>query len=155
MEKAQKGSQVSFNFIVRLDDGSIIDTTYEEVDCEPNHEVEPGPMKLTIGDGTFFTQVEQALVDMGVGETKSVIVPAEDAFGAYDPEQVFSLQREQVPMDFTPEEGDLLELSAEDSDSAEVVKVLAVGDDEITFDANHPYAGQQLHCEITLEEIFN
>ncbi|EAT16429.1 peptidylprolyl isomerase [Desulfuromonas acetoxidans] len=155
MKKAQKGDQVSFNFIVRLDDGSVIDSTYDEVECETDHEVDSGPMQLTIGDGTFFTQVEQALVDMTEGATKNVVVPAEDAFGAYDPDQVFSLQRDQIPMDFTPEEGDLLELSAEDSDQAEVVKVLAVGDDEITLDANHPYAGQRLNCEIALEKILS
>jgi len=153
MKQAQQGDRVSFHFIGRLTDGTIVDSTYDEEDFETDPEFEPGPMNLQIGSGDFFTTIEEALIGMSPGDDKTVTLVAKEVFGDYDPEKVFTLSNEQIPDDFTPEVGDLLELNAEDSDDVEVVKVLAVGDNEITFDGNHPYAGQDLICEIHLEAI--
>nr|WP_320051000.1 FKBP-type peptidyl-prolyl cis-trans isomerase [uncultured Desulfuromonas sp.] len=152
MRKAQKGDRVSFHFTARLDDGTVIDSTYDPAECEEDTEPS-GPMELNIGEGLFFTKVEQALIGMSEQEIKEVTIPQEDAFGPYDPEQVFIVYRDQIPADFEAEEGDLLELGAEDNEEMEVVKVLAINGDEITLDGNHPYAGQRLHCEIKLEKI--
>jgi peptidylprolyl isomerase len=60
-----------------------------------------------------------------------------------------------MPDDFTPTVGQDLELTAEDSDESEIVKVLAVTDSEITFDANHPFSGQDLIYDIELVKIIS
>ena len=84
-----------------------------------------------------------------------VTIPADDAFGEYNEENIFTLTRDQIPEDFIPEEGQELELQAEDSDESEIVKVLSVTDEEITFDANHPFTGQDLNYEIELLEVLD
>lgn len=156
MKQAQKGDRVSIHFIGRLEDGTIFDSTREEDNCgDEEHSLEPGPVELRIGDEEFFSQIEEGLIGMAVGDTKVVTIPADDAFGEYDEGNVFTLSRDQIPEDFTPEEGQELELQAEDSDESEIVKVLAVSDTEITFDANHPFTGQNLTYEIELLELLD
>ena len=56
-------------------------------------------MDLLIGDGSFFPQVEKALVGLEVGSKTQVVIKAEDAFGEYDEEKVFVVEKEQFPKD--------------------------------------------------------
>lgn len=154
MSQAKKGDRVSIHFIGRLEDGTVFDTTRDDTINETDdHSIEPGPVELRIGDNEFFTQIEEGLIGMSVGEKKSVAIPADDAFGSYDEENIFTMSRDQIPDDFIPEVGQELELMAEDSDESEVVTVLAVTDTEVTFDANHPFTGQALCYEIELLAI--
>lgn len=159
MSQAKKGDRVSIHFIGRLQDGTMFDSTHEmessESDSSENeeHSVEPGPVELLIGDNEFFTQIEDGIIGMNVGDKKSVAIPAEDAFGEHDDENIFSLTLDQIPEDFKPVVGEELELTSDENDESEVVTVIAISDTEITFDANHPFTGQNLTYEIELLEI--
>ena len=96
MAQAKAGDKVRINFTGKLEDGSIIETTLEGHDCCSDDECgddcscEYGPMELVIGEEEFFAAVEEALIGMTPGETKTVTIPAADAFGEYDTEAVFS-----------------------------------------------------------------
>ena len=109
-------------------------------------------MELIIGEDEFFTQIEEALIGMAPGEKKSVLIPAEDAFGDYDEEKVFEINRSDIPDDLYPEVGQELELTGEDDEVLEV-SVVEVSDETVTLDANHPLAGEDLTYEIELVEI--
>jgi peptidylprolyl isomerase len=109
-------------------------------------------MALTIGAGDFFPQVEEALIGMSPGEKKTVVIPVDDAFGEYDEERVFTVSRKDLPDDLNPEVGDQLGL-ADENDETIGVTVMDVTDDSITFDANHPLAGEDLTFELELIEI--
>lgn len=162
MAQAKAGDKVRINFTGKLEDGSIIETTLEGHDCCTDDQCgdecgddcgcEHGPMELVIGEEEFFPAVEEALIGMAPGETKTVIVPAADAFGEYDTEAVFSVERHLLPDDMQPEVGDDLILTGEDDEELEVT-VVEVGETAITFDANHPLAGEDLTYEIELVEI--
>jgi peptidylprolyl isomerase len=160
MALAKEGDKVTINFIGRLEDGTVIDTTYEsdhhhDQDCGCDDEgcgCEPGPMELVIGEEEFFPQVEQALIGMAPGDKKTVKIPAEDAFGEYDQEKVFSIGRDQVPADIKPEVGQELEFTGDDDEVLEVT-VVDVTDEGILLDANHPLAGEDLTYEIELVAI--
>ncbi len=160
MAKVKKGDRVSINFNGTLEDGTIFDTTFgEEEDCESEGCGsddcgcgESGPMELVIGEEEFFLQVEEALIGMTPGEKKTVTIPAEDAFGDYDEEKVFTVNRTQLPQDLRPEIGQELELTGEDDDSL-LVAVVEMTDETVTFDANHPLSGEDLKYEFELMEI--
>ena len=109
-------------------------------------------MDLLIGDGNFFPQVEKALVGLEVGSKMKVVIKAEDAFGEYDEEKVFVVEKEQFPKDITPEPGQSLELIDEEEDAI-VVMVIDVDDASVTLDANHPLAGEDLSFDVELLEI--
>lgn len=109
-------------------------------------------MEITIGGGEFFEQVEEALIGMAPGEKKTVTIPAEDAFGEYDEEKVFTVPKSDLPADLVPEVG--LELVLANDDEEEIgVAVVEVTADSVTFDANHPLAGEDLTYEFELVEI--
>jgi peptidylprolyl isomerase len=152
MIQAKEADKVTINFIGKLEDGTLIDTTYEDScnDDECGHE--HGPMELTIGEGDFYNPIEDALIGMQVGEKKNVIISPDDAFGDYDPENTFSIKRSEFADDITPEIGLELEVTGDD-DELYMVTIVEMNDEEICFDTNHPLAGEELTYEIELVEI--
>ena len=167
MAQAKNGDKVIINYTGKLEDGTILDSTYEEEGCETDDcstdgcdsddcgcgcGDESGPMELTIGAGDFFAQIEEALVGMTVGDKKTVLIPAKDAFGEYDTDKVFNAPRSEMPEDLKPEVGDELTLSNDEDEEIDVT-VVEVDEDSITFDSNHPLAGEDLTFEIVLSEI--
>ncbi len=166
MAQAQQGDRVKIDYTGTLDDGSIFDSTLEGENCDSEEceseecddegcgcgGHESGPMELTIGAADFFPQIEEALIGMAPGEKKTIVIPVDDAFGDYDEEKVFTVSRADLPDDLDPEVGDQLGLSDENDETIGVT-VMEVTDEEITFDANHPLAGENLTFEVELVEI--
>ena len=153
MAKASKGDKVKIDFTGRLEDGTIFDSTVEHAECEPDDcECEIGPMDLLLGGGDFFPQVEEVLVGLEVGAKTNIVIKAEDAFGEFDEERVFVVEKSQFPEDINPEPGQNLELIDEEGDAI-VVMVLDVDEENVTLDANHPLAGEDLAIDIELLEI--
>jgi peptidylprolyl isomerase len=167
MAQAQKGDRVRVDYTGRLADGTVFDSTLESTDCghddcdTAEHDegdcgcgCENGPRELTIGAVELFPQIDEALVGMGAGEKKTFTIPAADAFGEYDQEKVFTVPRSDLPEGFAAEVGDELVLSNEDDEELGVA-VVEVDDEGVTFDANHPLAGEDLTFEIQLVEILS
>ena len=156
MIQAKEADKVTINFIGKLADGTVIDTTYADPDEEACNDGdcchEHGPLELTIGEGDFYPPIESALIGMCVGEKKSVVVSPEDAFGDYDPENVFSINRSEFADDITPEVGLELEVTGDD-DELYLVTIVEMNDEEISFDSNHPLAGEELTYDFDLIEI--
>jgi peptidylprolyl isomerase len=165
MAMAKKGDRVRIDYTGRLEDGTVFDSTLEETDCGEDdcgtdeHDsgdcgcgCECGPRELTIGAVEMFPQIDDALVGMSPGEKKTFTIPAPDAFGDYDGEKVFTVPRSDLPEDLDPEVGDELVLANEDDEELGVA-VVEVTVDSITFDANHPLAGEDLTFDIELIEI--
>jgi len=160
MTQAQKGDRVKIDFTATLEDGTVFDSTLEESECASDDcdsddcgcGCEEGPMELVIGEGEFFPQIEDALVGMNPGEKKTIVIPADEAFGEYDAEKVFTVPRDEVPDDLNPEVGEELVLTDENDEQIGVT-VVEINDEGITFDANHPLAGEDLTFDFTLVEI--
>ena len=169
MAQVKSGDTIKFNFIGTLADGTVFDTTYDDGDCADDSCTdegcaddsctdegcgcgESGPMTLTLGADQFFPQVEEALIGMAPGEKKTLTIAADDAFGDYDEEQVFTVPRSQFPDDVNPQIGDDLELTG-DGDEGMIVTVIEVGEATVTLDGNHPLAGEDLTFAIELLEI--
>lgn len=152
------GDRVKINFRGTLEDGTLFDTTYADEACEDDDcseegcGCETGPMELEVGAEEFFPLVEQALLGMTAGERKTLTVPAEEAFGEYDAELVFTVPRGEFPGDIEPAVGDDLELVNDDGEGM-VVTVVDLDEREVTLDANHPLAGEALTFEVELLEI--
>ena len=165
MLQAKSGSKVSINFIGKLDDGTIIDSTYDDQEVTADNESsehncdddcchEIGPFVLTIGANEFYIPIEEALIDMKVGDKKSLTISPDDAFGEYSSELVFKVPRSEFPeAEVTPEIG--LELEIDDEkDGTFMATIIKVEPEELTFDSNHPLAGEELSYEFELVEIF-
>ena len=169
IKQAKPGDRVKINFSGTLADGTLFDTTYEKEECVDDDcgcdddgngfdddgcgcGSESGPMELEIGAEEFFPQIEAALVGMSPGDKKTITILAADAFGAYDVEMITTVPRSQFPAEITPAIGDDLELVNDDEEGM-VVTVIEVDDVEVTLDANHPLAGEDLTFEVEMVEI--
>lgn len=156
MTQAKKGDKVRINFTGKLADGSLIDSTYPdpEHDCSDDHcDHEAGPMELIIGKEHFYVPIEEALIGMTPGEKKTLTITPDDAFGEYNPENVFSVKRSEFPEDITPAVGQGLEVTGEDGE-VYMVTIVDMTDDDVSLDTNHPLAGEELTYEFELVEIF-
>lgn len=160
MATAKTGDEVRIDFTGKLEDGTVIDTTLatekqgHEGDCSDDGCGcgEVGPMALVIGDDDFFVPIEEALIGMSVGERKTVVIPAEDAFGEYDQERVFIVERSMFPDGVEPEVGAQFEIVGDD-DEGMLVTVVEVDDANVSLDSNHPLAGEELIYDFELVEI--
>ncbi|HPR62868.1 MAG TPA: peptidylprolyl isomerase [Thermoanaerobaculia bacterium] len=148
MSKVKSGDTVKVHFTGKLSDGSIFDSSQEE-----------GPLEFTIGEETLIPAFEQALIGMKPGESKTITIACEDAYGPRDEELVFEVDRSEIPGDEVPKVGEELELvpdgvsEEEEDDEAIPCLIIDVNDEVVVLDANHPLADEDLTFEIELIEI--
>ncbi len=153
MTQVKKGDRVRIAYTGALQDGTVFDSTHESGECASEDcGCAEGPMELVVGEGQFLPRIEEELVGMSPGEKKTVTIAAEDALGEYDEENVFSIPRTDLPTDLNPEVGDQIALINEENEELPVT-VVEVSEESITFDSNHPLAGEDLTFEFQLIEI--
>ena len=140
MGQAQLGDTVKVHYTGTLEDGTVFETS---VDSEP--------LEFTIGEGQLIPGFEEAVVGMSQGESKTVEIPADEAYPYYE-ELVFVVERDQLSPDLQPEVGQQLQFQQEDG-TIVTLTVIDVSELSVTLDANHPLAGKDLTFDIQLVEI--
>jgi len=141
MARAKYGDTVKVHYTGRLDDGTVFDTS-----------ANGDPLQFTIGSGQIIPGFEQAVVGMNPGESKTVKIPAEDAYGQRREDLIIEVEKSQLPEGLKPEVG--LQLQSRQPDGRIVVLTIAdMTESHVTLDANHPLAGKDLTFEIQLVEI--
>lgn len=132
---AAAGDTVSVHYRGTLDDGS-------EFDSSEGRE----PLTFEIGSGQVITGFDAAVTGLAVGETRTVRMTPDEAYGELSDDMIID-----VPLSDLPEGvavGDELV-----SPQGARVLVLEVGTDSAKIDMNHPLAGEALTFEITLVSI--
>ena len=109
------------------------------------------PLEFLVGAGTLIPTLEKAMLGMKVGEKKSIMVKAADAYGEYDKAAVRVVPRAQFPKDLKPKVGERYQISGQAGPM--VVTVSAMTDTMVTIDFNHPLAGKDLTFEVTVVKI--
>lgn len=141
MTQAQNGDTVKVHYTGKLTDGIIFDSS-----------IGSDPLEFCLGEGHVIAGFEQAIMGMSAGESKTVTIPSHEAYGEYYPELAMVVSRQQLPPDFDLEIGQELEISQPDGQIIPVV-VTELSESNITLDANHPLAGQDLVFELELVAI--
>jgi len=141
MTQAQVGDMVKVHYTGRLTDGTTFDTSLER-----------DPLEFTLGEGELIAGFEQAVLGMAAGESKTTTIPADQAYGPHHAERVIDVERHHLPSDLQPEIGQQLQMTRPDGTTLSVM-ITTVTETQVTLDANHPLAGQDLIFAITLVEI--
>lgn len=141
MAQAQKGDSVKINFTGKLDDGSIFAGTADDE-----------PLEFKLGEGRILTGIENAVVGMDVGETKSVTVPPEEGFGQRRAELIQEVGREDLPKGIDPKVGQRFQIPQPQGQPMELM-VVEVTQETVTLDGNHPLADKELTFDLELVEI--
>jgi len=140
-KKAKLGSNVTLNCTLMLPDGTVYYTTAES-----------GPFQATLGDGTLISGFEEAVLGMQVGDSKTITVPPEKAYGLYRSDLVGVISRDQLPEGLQPELGKRVQTELLDGTQATAV-ITEITEATVTLDANNPLAGQTLIFDIELVAI--
>jgi peptidylprolyl isomerase len=146
-----EGDSVTISYVGRLEDGTVFDTSDEELAREAGVDEEYPersfkPLEVKLGSDRVIEGLAEELVGMEVGEEKTMTIPPEKAYGPHTEDRVAEYDR----ADFDEMIGDRelaegFEVETEDGLPGEVVDFDA---GSVTVDFNHELAGETLTFEI-------
>jgi FKBP-type peptidyl-prolyl cis-trans isomerase 2 len=148
-KNVENGDTISVDYVGKLEDGAVFDTSVKEVAIEAgiyNQMRNYEPLTFTVGAGQMIEGFDKGVVGMKVGETKTLEIPPEEAYGEYDPELSRELPIESV--NFAPEVG--MQLA---TDTGLRGTVAEVGEKSFIIDFNHELAGKNLRFEVTVVSV--
>jgi FKBP-type peptidyl-prolyl cis-trans isomerase 2 len=141
MAQVKKGDRARFNYSLTLKDGKAYESNMGQA-----------PLEITVGKGKAIKGMENALIGMSPGQTKTVVVKPADGYGAKDPAFVWTVPAAELPA------GTVIALETEvgfaRADKSRVEgRIAKIEGDLVTVDGNHPLAGRNLTFEIKLASI--
>jgi len=139
--QAKVGDTIRVHYTGTLDNGTVFDSS-----------VGREPLQFTIGLGQVIPGFDKGVVGLNLNESKTITIPADQAYGQYRADLVQVAARDQFPTDSELEVGQVLQVSQPNGQII-LVTITNVTDTDVTLDANHPLAGKNLTFEIQLVEI--
>ncbi len=143
MTAAKKGDIVNIKCEIKLEDGFL---------CFKNEE--ENPIEFKVGEGNFIPKIESTILEMEEGETKTINLEPEEAFGQYIDDLIV-----EIPKDlFHTKEGVNVGVDSKvkiNSPSGKTYYgvVTEVTEDGLKLNLNHPLAGKKILITLTLESI--
>ena len=96
MKKIENGDKITVNYTGKLEDGTIFDSSLNEGRT---------PLEATLGQGQLIPGFENGLIDMAIGEIKTIEIEPENAYGDFNPQLVSEVSLSQVPQGVSAEIG--------------------------------------------------
>lgn len=141
MSQVKKNDTVKIHYTGKLADGVVFDSSEGRE-----------PLEFTVGEGNMIPGFENGVIDMKVNEKKTIVIPAEEAYGEVRDELIQEVPKTNLPEDLDPEVGMGLVSVAPNGQEIQFV-VREVKEETIVVDANHPLAGKELTFDVELVEI--
>lgn len=142
MSKAKEGDTVKVHYTGKLtDEGTVFDSSRERE-----------PLEFTLGEGKLIPGFEDAVIGMEEGDSTTVDLASEDAYGERREDLELEVSKSDLPDNIEPEVGMQLQMQQQENGQNIPVQITAVEDDYVKLDANHPLAGKDLTFDIELIE---
>jgi peptidylprolyl isomerase len=141
MAQAKEGDKVKVNYTGSLEDGTVFGSSPDEE-----------PLEFTIGQRNVLPSFENAVIGMNEGDTKTVSIPPEEAFGDRKEDLIFDVERTKLPPSIDLKLGGVLRVGSDEGQDFDVI-IANIDDAVVTLDGNHPLAGKVLNLEIQLIQI--
>ena len=136
------GDTVKVHYTGKYLDDKVFDST-----------VASEPIIFTIGDEMMIPAFEEAVMSMEVGDKKTIVLKAEDAYGEYDEELLVDVNRKDVFGEKEVKIGDIIQVPTDDG--AMVFKVHEIGETTVVLDGNLDMAGKDVKFDIELISIID
>jgi len=141
MIRAAQNNTVTVKSTGKLADGTTFDASPED-----------SPLSFIIGRGEVIKGFEAAVLGMAEGETKTVVIEPNQAYGESNPALTEEISRTDLPENLELTVGGQLEVTQKDG-SLLLFMIDKVTEDTVTLDANHPLAGKALTFDIEMLEV--
>ena len=141
MSTAENGNTVKVHYKGTLNDGTVFDSSYERAE----------PLGFTLGSGDMIPGFNDAVVGMTVGQTKSVTLTPDQAYGQSDPTRIGEVEKSNFPDDFEFAKG--TPVQSQTPQGPVFGTIYEVKDSTVMIDFNHPMAGKDLNFEIELVDV--
>ncbi len=145
---------------IKIADNNVVTMDYElRIDGEVVDTSEDGdPIVFLQGAGQIIPGLEKAIYGLTAGDKKSVTVAPEDGYGEIDPDSIVEVPKDEFPEDFPLELGVEITVNTEDEDDESLEEemeatIVAINEDTITLDFNHPLAGKSLNFDVNILEV--
>jgi peptidylprolyl isomerase len=138
---ASEGDTVRVHYTGMLPDGTVLDSSRGG-----------DPLEFTLGRGEVIPGIEHAVEGMSPGESKSIWVTSDEAYGPHQDDLMLMVEKSRFPEHIQPEPGQRLRMRRQGVPPV-LVTVVDVMDDDVILDANHPLAGRDLTFDLELVEV--
>ncbi len=139
--KARHGDTVRVHFTTTDTEGTLLESS------------RPGePKTVIIGEGAINPLFEDALIGLSPGDVYTVRMNADQAYGKYRKQLVFSLKKKSISLKKDPLPGEIIVITLPSGQKTHAT-VKEVKATKIVVDANHPYAGKDLIYTLELVDI--
>src|SRR5690606_13298325 len=141
MSHVKENDTVKVHYTGKLSNGQVFDSSADR-----------DPLEFTLGQGMLIPGFEKAVLNMKVNDKKTVVIAKDEAYGDVQKELFHEVKKEQLQQDMAPEVG--MGLASKNTDEYEnQFRVVALNEDHIIIDRNHPLDGQDLTYELELVDI--
>jgi FKBP-type peptidyl-prolyl cis-trans isomerase 2 len=130
---AMKGDNVSMYYTLMYENGTVISTNFNGT-----------PLEITVGDPESIKGLPDAIVGMGVNQKKTVTIPYDKAYGPYRSDLVRVVNRTGLIANTSFIEGNYFTIRRKTDNAISMVRILNITPSTVTWDENHPLAGQNL-----------
>ncbi len=138
----QKGTKISLEYTVFLEDGTKIDSNIGE-----------DPLTFVLGSNQVFPALECELLGLAIGDTKKIMLKPEEAYGPVVQEAFREVELNAVPAQFRFV-GAVLGVQ-DPSGGVFPIRVHQIREEKAVLDFNHPLAGKSLQFDIKVLDIEN
>lgn len=113
--------------------------------------LEKEAITFSYGSGQIIPGLESRIIDMNIGESRTIKVPANEAYGEYD-ETLTQIAPIEDFEGIDLEIGMTLEGEGENNEILRAT-VIDVTKEDVTVDYNHPLAGCELEFKVIIKNI--
>lgn len=139
---SNEGKVVRIHYTGTTDDGEKFDSSYDRNE----------PIEFTCGAGQVIKGFDDAVMDMEVGDKKTIHLEPAEAYGEVNEELIQEVLLENIPNAENLPLGETIYMHGPDGQPIPMV-VAKIEDGKATFDMNHPLAGKPLNFDLELVEV--
>ena len=137
--QVQTGTSVTLHFSLALENGHIVDSNFEG-----------NPATFSVGDGNLLPGFESRLLGLAVGDEREFIISPENAFGQHNAQNVQAVDRGNFD-ESELEIGSILSFQNGDGELPGVI--IALEENQVMVDFNHPLSGKNIVFQVKIVEI--
>ncbi len=147
MSVVTENSKVKVHYTGKFTDGEIFDSS-KAVEGNDTY-TDKDPLDVELGKGMLIPGFEAGLQGMKEGETKTITITSDEAYGPIREDHFQEIEKALVPE--TVKEGEMLQ--SQGPQGPMTVTVKEVKENTVVLDANHPLAGKDLVFDLEVVTI--